>query len=358
MGSLQLVSTDNVNPSERPHLIRDTLWNLFGRRGSHFVSAAWPAVANFEYGNIGDIRFCKLSGTGYGCELEGASGSKGCLEISIELEGTAYFTHAGRKLVQPPGQWTVFDTARPSAILAPEGSETLILTIPREKLLGSRCNLDDLILRPFSKAYGIGRVVCDFVSSVVSELPQLGSRSEDVVADTVCHLLRLAIIEFSGDREGQSSGEFLRERIKAFIQSDLRNPELSIERIATALHCTKRYLHKVFEPEGVSLSDYIWQSRLDRCRDELLDPKREARSVTDIAFSWGFSSSAHFSTAFKQRFGIPPSYYRAEEQNEAARSFASFRSAAATVTAERSACHMARLQDGRLAGDESARRQS
>jgi AraC-like DNA-binding protein len=314
MGSLQLISTDNVNPSERAHLIRDTLWNIFGRRGSRFVSTTWPAVANFEYGNIGHIRFCKLSGTGYGCELASASGSKGCLEISIELKETAYFTHAGRKLVQPPGQWTVFDTAQPSAISAPHGSETLILTVPREKLLGSRRNLDDLILRPFSTAYGIGRVVCEFVSSVVNELPNLDSRSETSVADAVYHLLRLAIAEFSGDREGQSSGEFLRERIKTCILSDPRSPDLSIERIASALHCTKRYLHKVFEPEGISLSDYIWRSRLDRCRDELLDPIHEARSVTDIAFSWGFSSSAHFSTAFKQRFGVPPSYYRAEAQ--------------------------------------------
>jgi AraC-like DNA-binding protein len=358
MDSLQLVSTENVNPSERADLIRDTLWSLFGRRGSHFVSTAWPAVANFEYGNIGDIRVCKLNGTGYGCELTSASGSDGCLEISIELEGTAYFAHAGRKLVQPPGQWTIFDTARPSAILAPQGSETLILTLPREKLLRSRYHLDDLILRPFSRAYGIGKVVCDFVFSVVSELPKLGSRTEADIADSICHLLRLAIVELLGDREGHSHREFLSERIKTYILSDLRNPDLSIDRMATALHCTKRYLHKVFESEGVSLSDYIWQSRLDRCRDELLDAKHEARSVTDIAFSWGFSSSAHFSTAFKQRFGIPPSNYRAEGQNEAVRSLTTFRNAHATDAASRSACHMVRSQDSRLAGDESARRQS
>jgi AraC-like DNA-binding protein len=315
MGSLRHISTDNVTPSDRPLLIRDALWNLFGRRGSHFFSSTWPAVASFEYGNIGDIRFCKLFGTGYGCDLTSARGADGGLEITIELEGTAYFSHAGRKLVLPPGQWTVFDTAKPFGILAPEGSQSLILTLPREKLLGSGCNLDEVILRPFSRAYGIGRVVCDFVSTVVSELPQLGSRSEPDLANAVCHLLRLSIVESLGGREERSHREFLRERIKTYIVSDLRNPELSIDQIAGALHCTKRYLHKVFESEGVSLSDYIWQSRLDRCRNELLDAKHNARSVTDIAFSWGFSSSAHFSTAFKQRFGVPPSHCRTSTQN-------------------------------------------
>ncbi|HTW24273.1 MAG TPA: helix-turn-helix domain-containing protein [Candidatus Baltobacteraceae bacterium] len=317
MGSLQLISTDNVNPSERAVLIRDALFDVFGRRGSHFFSSTWPAVATFEYGTIGDIRICKLNGTGYGCEFTPSRNKDGCLEISIELEGTAYFTHAGRKLVQPPGQWTVFDTSKPFAILAPEGSHTLILTVPKERLLGGGCNLDDLILRPFSKAHGIGKVVCDFVSTLVSELPSLGSRSEPDLADTVYQLLRLSIGESIGNGSSakQSHREFLRERIKAYIVGDLRNPDLSIDRIAGALHCTKRYLHKVFESEGLSLSDYIWQTRLDRCRSELLSTKQEARSVTEIAFSWGFSSSAHFSTAFKQRFGVPPSHCRAESEN-------------------------------------------
>ena len=315
MCSLRLITTDDVDPSERAFLIRDTLRNLFGRSGSHFFSSTWPAVARFEYGNIGDIRFCRLAGSAYGCEFTRARGSEGCLEISIELEGTAYFTHVGRKLIQPPGQWTVFDADKPFAILAPEGSETLILTLPREKLLGSRGNIDELILRPFSKAFGIGKVVCDFVSAVVSEMPKLGSRFEPDLADTVCHLLRLSIVESLGEGDGRPQREFLRDRIKNYILSNLRNPELSIDQVAAALRCTKRYLHKVFESEGVSLSDFIWQSRLNRCRNELLGAKHNNRSVTDIAFSWGFSSSAHFSTAFKQRFGIPPSYYRAKEHN-------------------------------------------
>jgi AraC family transcriptional regulator, positive regulator of tynA and feaB len=315
MDSLRLISTDQVKPSERPLLIQDALLSIFGRRGSHFVSWARPAMAKFEYGNIGDIRICKLTGTGYGCELTSASGYEDCLEVSIELEGTAYFTHAGRKLVQPPGQWTVLDAAKPSAIMAPQGSETLILTLPREKLVDGRSNLDELLLRPFSRSYGIGRVVCDFLFSVVTELPKLGSRFEPDIANTLCHLLRLSVIENLGASAALSHRELLRERIKAYILSDLRNPELSVDQVAAALHCTKRYLHKVFESEGVTVSDHIRQLRLDRCRSELLDPKHKERSVTDIAFSWGFSSSAHFCTTFKQRFGIPPSRCRAAEQN-------------------------------------------
>lgn len=313
MSLLQHISTDHVRLAERPLLIQGALWSIFGRRGSHLTSWERPAVAKFDYASIGDIRVCKLSGSGYGCELAGAHGYDDCLEVSIELEGTAYFTHAGRRLIQPAGQWTVLDASKPFAILAPHGSETLILTIPRNRLIGRFCSMDELILRPFSRSFGIGRIVCDFLSSFVNELPKLGPRSELDIAETICHLLRLSVIESLGDREEHSHKELLRERIKTFILNDLRDPELSMERIATAFHCTKRYLHKLFEVEGTTVSEYMWQSRLERCRNELLDERFKDKSVTEIAFSWGFSSSAHFCTAFKQRFGIPPSHCRSEE---------------------------------------------
>ena len=82
------------------------------------------------------------------------------------------------------------------------------------------------------------------------------------------------------------------------------------EQIAATLNCSKRYLHKVFEVEGVSISDYIWRLRLDHCREDLVNSACHAKSITDIAFSWGFNSSAHFSTAFKDRFGFSPRYCR------------------------------------------------
>jgi AraC-like DNA-binding protein len=34
------------------------------------------------------------------------------------------------------------------------------------------------------------------------------------------------------------------------------------------------------------------------------------KSITQIAFSWGFNNAAHFSRCFKTRFGATPSDYR------------------------------------------------
>jgi AraC-like DNA-binding protein len=132
--------------------------------------------------------------------------------------------------------------------------------------------------------------------------------------EPISHLVRLALAEFSGDSTVRSSESVLRDRIRSYVLNHLRDPELSIDRMAAALNCTKRYLHRAFQVEGVSISDYIWQLRLDRCRKEIMDPNYQGKSITEIAFSWGFNSSPHFSAAFKERFGTSPSVCRREQQ--------------------------------------------
>jgi AraC-like DNA-binding protein len=36
------------------------------------------------------------------------------------------------------------------------------------------------------------------------------------------------------------------------------------------------------------------------------------KTITEIAFSWGFSDSAHFSRSFRKQFGICPRVFRAQ----------------------------------------------
>jgi AraC-like DNA-binding protein len=69
-------------------------------------------------------------------------------------------------------------------------------------------------------------------------------------------------------------------------------------------------VHKVFQTEGTTVSDQIWRMRLARCREDLCNPAYANQSITDIAFSWGFNSSAHFSRAFKDEFGVCPRILR------------------------------------------------
>ncbi|MCY4666123.1 MAG: helix-turn-helix domain-containing protein [Acidimicrobiaceae bacterium] len=46
--------------------------------------------------------------------------------------------------------------------------------------------------------------------------------------------------------------------------------------------------------------------RLARCMDELLSPMAAGRTITEIAHSNGFKTSAHFSRRFAEAYGRSP----------------------------------------------------
>lgn len=97
------------------------------------------------------------------------------------------------------------------------------------------------------------------------------------------------------------------ERVLDFIHSNLDQP-LSVSELA-AHSCWSRWqLQRVFsEQTGVSVAHYVRELRLSYAAKQLLTrPDR----VIDIALSFGFTSEANFSRAFRQQFGVSPRTYR------------------------------------------------
>lgn len=100
-----------------------------------------------------------------------------------------------------------------------------------------------------------------------------------------------------------------RLRAERFIAEHLTDPELNAEAVASHMAMSLRNLSRVFEKHNCSLTKWIWQERLALTRRQLADPTG-ARSIGDIAMGCGFSTQAHFSREFKQRYGITPTQHR------------------------------------------------
>jgi AraC family transcriptional regulator len=82
----------------------------------------------------------------------------------------------------------------------------------------------------------------------------------------------------------------------------------SLEELADKIALSKSHFSRVFKKEtGYTLQDYIVKVRLDRAKLLLY---RGSQSITEIAHACGFSSSAHFSSAFGKHVGVKPSVYR------------------------------------------------
>ena len=103
--------------------------------------------------------------------------------------------------------------------------------------------------------------------------------------------------------------ELVEERQKRIGQR-LCDPSLRPPEIAAAANISVRYLHKIFEAEHRSVSQYIKGLRLERSRRELLDPRLADRPIAAVAFACGFGDLSGFNRAFKDAYGTSPRQLR------------------------------------------------
>jgi len=94
------------------------------------------------------------------------------------------------------------------------------------------------------------------------------------------------------------------------IENRLGDPTLDPSSAAAAAGISVRYANVLLSEQGTSLQQFIVSRRLDHCRRALEDPMQAQRTITDIAFAWGFSDQSHFNRRFKAEYGCAPRDYR------------------------------------------------
>jgi acetamidase/formamidase/AraC-like DNA-binding protein len=132
------------------------------------------------------------------------------------------------------------------------------------------------------------------------------------LAELLLALLRQPLIA-GLDGGGTTTRAALLHRIYQAIERRLDDPDLTPAGIAKAEGISERYLQKLFEGTGDSFTHYLRQRRLHRTWTELSDPAKANQSVSEIAYRCGFNDAAHFSRAFRERFGVSPRAFRRQE---------------------------------------------
>lgn len=224
-------------------------------------------------------------------------------KVIVQTVGTSLYEQHGEQVTLHPGDGVIYDVSQPHAITSTEPTEHFVVTVPRDLVVSRGIRLDRLSAQRFSARTGVGRLAADLIHSTFGELATISPAEEDDLAAALLNLMLLSL-----PSEASHAGDTLRYRIESYIRDQIRDPELSIDQIAAALRCSKRYLHMAFAACDMSITDRIWAMRLDGCRGDLA--RRADQSISEIAFAWGFSSSAHFSRAFRKRFGVTPSEFR------------------------------------------------
>ncbi|MBR5644595.1 MAG: response regulator [Salinivirgaceae bacterium] len=150
--------------------------------------------------------------------------------------------------------------------------------------------------------------------------------SIDVLQHTIMNLLRNRATlknKFQGRQsqgadvkriEVNSPDDRLMQRVMTVINKNLDNTELSVEMIASMVGISRVHLHrKLREITNQSARVFMRNVRLQQAAT-LLAEKRQ--SIAEIAEIVGFSSTSHFSTAFKDLYGVTPTEYMEKGRGE------------------------------------------
>jgi AraC-like DNA-binding protein len=241
-----------------------------------------------------------------------ARASEDFVLVALGNSGVNGVYQDGREAVVSAGQFTIYDTTRPYELRFDDNFSQTILQMPR-KLLQQRIGaFDALTATTFSSDRPLEGLVYEFLVSMSKTIDHVDCATAARLLDQALDLVAMAFADKMQQRSPDQSSHrsALLYRLKNYILTHLRDPELSMPRAAAAIGISPRYASDLMAAEQTSFRSYVQVQRLERCRRDLSDPAHAARHVSDIAFAWGFNDLAHFSRIFKQRFGASPREWR------------------------------------------------
>ncbi|MEV0280442.1 AraC family transcriptional regulator [Streptomyces sp. NPDC050610] len=215
-----------------------------------------------------------------------------------------------------PGEMVLYDSSRPfdaSVKAGPPPAESVLLQFPKRLLPLRESQVNRLLAVNLPGVEGVGRLLAQFMISLVDEHAKFGARDAARLGTTAIDLIT-SVLAHRLDGEmpipSQSAQRVLFLRITSFIDQHLDDADLKPATMASAHQISSRYLQRIFQMHGTTPGAYLRLRRLDRCRRDLADPGLSHVTIRAIAARWGFPQAAEFSRTFRATAGMPPSDYR------------------------------------------------
>ncbi|MDT3678775.1 MAG: helix-turn-helix domain-containing protein [Burkholderiaceae bacterium] len=237
--------------------------------------------------------------------------------LALQIEGRGWARQRNREVVLQPGDFTLIDGAEPYLLGFDVPVKRLVLRVPREEIDRRLRRQADLRALSFGRSANGSTLAFDVLRGLASEQ---GLHRPEVKAQLGAEVLDLSVAAMLGQRgslrdsseaRADRARNFVLERARDYTTAHLRDPTLHPAQVATAIGISVRYLHEVFHGAGQSFGQWVRNERLQRCHEEIADPSQAHRLISEIAFSYGFNETAHFSRVFARQFGYPPRALRA-----------------------------------------------
>jgi AraC-like DNA-binding protein len=236
--------------------------------------------------------------------------------ICLQLAGTISIEQGGREVLLQANDFCLVDPIVPHTSKFDGNSKMLALKVPRSMLEARFGYTQRVAVRSLGRDSTVGQLTSSYLALLPAHAAKLEAGHE-LIREQALDLIALSL----GAATNQQAGTFSSSRalhlltLRSAIEARLEDARLTPATAAAAAKISVRYANTLLAHQGTSsLSRYIQELRLERCRKILEDPTQAHRTLTEIAFAWGFSDQSHFSRAFKSAYGVTPRDFRAGER--------------------------------------------
>jgi AraC-like DNA-binding protein len=234
---------------------------------------------------------------------------KDCFYVQFIQQGKINVLQAGDTLVTNGAIGAIFCATESYDLECVGKIRSFYLELPR-KAFADRFSNDRIpVAATMGTSRGLGRIAAEFCSTLAAEGAALDAAVRACLGEELMDVIALALDAGQGDEPSADHAvqQARLRSVKAWIEEHLADPDLSLEKIAKHNGISLRHLHYLFKLTDMSASEWIWDRRLQHSYDVLARRELGNLSITEVAYRSGFNSSSHFSTAFRQKFGMRPS---------------------------------------------------
>jgi AraC-like DNA-binding protein len=243
---------------------------------------------------------------------QAASANTDELFVCQQVQGSLGLEQGGREVVLEAGDITLLDPRLPYAGRFSADSRTFVLKAPRSCMEARIGRTLDLVAVPVRPSAAEGRIASSFLALLPPCAGQLRPPAAEIVSNQALDLIAISLAEMShrGVPRVSCARSVARLKLHAVVEARLADPSLDAAAAASAAGLSVRYANAVLADEHLSVMRLIQARRLFHCRRALEDPALMHRTISDIAYGWGFSDMTHFGRRFKATYGMPPREFR------------------------------------------------
>jgi AraC family transcriptional activator of tynA and feaB len=311
-GVKTIFSTDEVHPRDR-----FDYWHSVACRTivAHDSTPACRQTfrAEVRHGALAEIDLIEVDAGGFQFSRGEQHAESDDLLVCRPSYGTMSLEQCGRDIILPAGSFMLLDPRVSYSGAFSASASLLVLKVPRhllESRLGRAPQVMSVSVAPVQGEAAL-------TSAFLAMLPEIAEglakgAAEEMVREQMLDLVAFSVGKAMGKERTRvsSARAVVLMKVRSAIEARLADPALDARSVAQAAGVSLRYANAALSDEGTSIGRLIQSRRLLRCRRALEDPSQFHRTVSEIAYGWGFSDMTHFGRKFKAAFGLLPSECR------------------------------------------------